>query len=904
MHGHDLGHACGFGKIITRPGVILPLSEENDIMVFGARGDSTAVLMTTNNATFEKQVFNRRETIRQTLREHISWNDSPVSIMEELATTAASSRAMSESAFSSIQFDTGTCLFHDSMFVTTSESQQDAGAPAAVAWRRVCSPYLDPFSENYIVKQLSSVVASFRLKSSSDKALEQRQRIVASAISLLAATAAQVMHLTNGRLTYVPSGHCTYITMPKQGSDSSKYEANLVVNDPTGSGWRVLEDTHSAVFKGKSSDSSNLMSRLETILEFSCKCVVDAILKTGMDKVAMRRAVDSLTISPLSSCSKTGSYPKMAVLTSGSSTVNGDGSLTVLTDDGQQHVQVPLSEFRVDVVVPDIDQPHYPGVSVNIEPRIIGDERLTSPSILQWFNIHKTVHQQVRVDGTVVATGEEDLEEIREDGKGIADDAGYDTAVSAWLNVPVYPVKSPKKWRACQISDKVSSDESWRSKLIRLHKFEWTCKQQENHRSDKWDMFDKIAASVAIVVDKTFSDRSVSDFQGIGANNRCGVDSEPIDGNLVNVNKLLWDIYGFGGNGNKPVVIIDKQKIDEQETEKGDGEEYVLTLIGNAPSATSVRAIRMLKQKNYSTRIKLFEMESKAKLAMGGRCSVACRWYEVSPSTVLGYPSDESDGGLHSSGTACRAKRRRQKIDKAMFLFTPRCLYHTSESYVHLYADDEGPYDRASFSPSLRKLTLGTDRSSDLLNMDVPRQIQALVERPLIIAAAAANSTVTVNESETAAPLGVTSVFEREGSEVEDGEVIGAVARGGRLDRIVIKEERNGTVLWNEITLMANDSSEHCKPFNTDSKLLPVVLSLPGTDDIQDESVDDGNQTGGELSCPNTLEVKCSSTDFYPCPSETAILRYGISNSLKRKMAAEEDSSSKGHKRAFLALAI
>ena len=48
-----------------------------------------------------------------------------------------------------------------------------------------------------------------------------------------------------------------------------------------------------------------------------------------------------------------------------------------------------------------------------------------------------------------------------------------------------------------------------------------------------------ISSSVAIVVDKTFNGRSVSDFHGIEANNRRVVDSKPIDGKLINANNLL-----------------------------------------------------------------------------------------------------------------------------------------------------------------------------------------------------------------------------------------------------------------------------------------------------------------------------------------------------------------------------
>lgn len=289
------------------------------------------------------------------------------------------------------------------------------------------------------------------------------------------------------------------------------------------------------------------------------------------------------------------------------------------------------------------------GITINAEPRIDGDEGSTSPSILQWYNIHQTESRQ-NVKENEGEKGEE-KELVMED---------------VWENIPVFPISAPKQWRACKISDKVFNGETWSSKLVRLHKFDWTCKKMQNasttqHRS----VFNRIAAAGAIITQKTFNDRSVSDNAGVRTINRCSMDAKNTDENLINATTLLRDIYGFEINKNRPIVALEKFKRGDGEKEdEGDGEDYAITLIGNAPSAASVRAIRMLKQKNYSSRKKMFESEAQRKITVGGECSSACKWHGVSPSTVLRYPSDESDGGVYSRGAACRAKRRRLNRDK------------------------------------------------------------------------------------------------------------------------------------------------------------------------------------------------------------------------------------------------
>ena len=155
---------------------------------------------------------------------------------------------------------------------------------------------------------------------------------MASAISFLVATAAHIMHLTNGQLTYIPEGHCVNITIPKHNLS----EVNLVINDPIGAGWRILRnDINKAV------TVPNIMSKLEILIEFSSKCVIHAIVKSGLDNEAMNAIVDSASSSSSSSLLFSESYlspPRMAVLTSGNSTVTGLGSSTTITEESKYYL--------------------------------------------------------------------------------------------------------------------------------------------------------------------------------------------------------------------------------------------------------------------------------------------------------------------------------------------------------------------------------------------------------------------------------------------------------------------------------------------------------------------------------------------------------------------------------------
>nr|BDT63024.1 MAG: wsv442-like protein [Trachysalambria curvirostris nimavirus] len=877
MHSHDPKYVSGFGKIITRPGVIIPLADDHSTVAIGARGDSTIVLMTTDNTEFERQVHMRREIIRSLLSMHARWDKSPVAFMEKLANMAAASNAMARSAISEIHFDAGSCLFNDDMFVRTEGNDADTVIPA-VALRRVCSPALDIFSKDYILKSLSSVMASFTVKSRPD-AIAERRKIVASAISMLAATAARVAQLTDGRLTYVPDGHCVSVAMLKHRSDPERFRVHLVINDPIGSGWKVLGDLERSLLEKKIA----VVSRLETLIEFSCKCVVHALLMRGLDSACMRRMVDSMEV-PFYQPKAVGSYPEMTLLTAGNSTVAGEGSV-VVTQDGLHHIHLSLTEFQVNIVLEKGSANNI--VAINIEPTLSESNHTVSPSILQWYAFPYTeAPDSRRPEKSTDGNNERDRESI-------------------WDSVPIRSAASAKpQWRS---SDEAVGGDSWRSKLTRLHRFYWVRTEgKENPVSaDRYSstVFDRIAAASAVVTSKAFTDRGVSnntDFFQKLTGQALPIERELDD--LINATALLCEIYGFDGNGNKPIVTLDKTDYPEGATTKrklreidalGDDAGYVLTLTGNAPDASSIRVIQLVKLRSFSSPARNFEEEFDELLLEEG-CSSACSWYGISPATAFGYPNDKP--------SFCRPMCKAKGKQTTMFLFTPRCIYHTSYCYVHLYAVSEGPYGAVNYDHYSRHLTIG-DGSYSADSVESQRAGFGMQGRVLlIIAALSARTHLSINQDMSARPLGITKVSYERSRGSHDKILIERDSDGDNNSSIGCKEIVTSSKLSNNPTCL--------KSFSTDNKIISVELLLRSESSYNraEESEGTRGKVGTDdttLCLSSTLEVKCSSMgdhDYFACPTEVAIRKYGvgISSPLKNKHEYDDVGDAKYEKATII----
>nr|GAV93211.1 envelope and capsid protein [Chionoecetes opilio bacilliform virus] len=487
MYGYDSSYVSGLGKIITQPGTIIHLGQ--DTLSFSARGDSTVILLTSDNDAFEKETVDIRAFIKYTLLKHTGWNESPVFFMDKLLQAATNSSAMAESMFVGLFFDTGTALLEDHLFSHGGVQNNPSGE---IMWRRVCSPMIEMFSTGYVIKNLSTLFSSFKVKNVnvSTSALNKRRKIVADALSILIAVAVQIMYVTNGELTYIPDGHCVNIAMSSYQSDN----VNLVINDPSGSGWKMLSPPENKVVEAPT-------TRLLDLVEFCSKCVVDAVSKNGLNNASMKKIVDSANIYPDPPRRGGGGrigcgagYPRVVVLTSGNSTTEGNGALCRIAEGGG-HNMYRLSEYRVDV------QSIAEVITVNIEPREIGKYEYTSPSILQWFDILL-------------------MPSLYDESTNVSLPLPNNTNI-LWKSVPVTAVHSPRQWRACEVSDKIDDPDEypWRNRLIRAHKFEWAC--SAGKRVDNRTLMENISVAVSIVSHNTFNE----DSKTVRTHRNCATDN-------------------------------------------------------------------------------------------------------------------------------------------------------------------------------------------------------------------------------------------------------------------------------------------------------------------------------------------------------------------------------------------
>lgn len=153
---------------------------------------------------------------------------------------------------------------------------------------------------------------------------------------------------------------------------------------------------------------------------------------------------------------------------------------------------------------------------------------------------------------------------------------------------------------------------------------------------------------------------------------------------------------------------------------------------------------------------------------------------------------------------------------------------------MHLYAHSEGPFDLAKFNPGTKNLTIGNDNGAEATSRDLPGQVIDSVERPLIVAAVAADSIITVNDFQTARSLGVTSASSssnsRENEDEEENEEEGQYS-----NRIIVKRDKDNGIVWNEISLKETDLDVTCRSFNTNYKIINIELSLPFQKEEEEE---------------------------------------------------------------------
>ncbi|AWM67245.1 envelope and capsid protein [White spot syndrome virus] len=769
-------YASWFGKMITDPGVILPVSK--DVVLFGSRGQSDVGIMTLDPHDLDIKITSKRIGVEERLAQY---NTLPMDFTRAMEKELNNSRNMKESIFTGIFLDTGSAIFEDNMF--------NGGGSAL---RLIRSPALNSAvfsSKNYIIKQLPTITKSLRRSQARDKQVDKtREKIVVDSFSILSAIAAQVMHLTDGEMTYVPDGHCVNVVM----SETNASSIYLIINDPTGSGWKIMPNNFNKTLEMR----DGVIDRVETLVEFACKCVASSLIKRGMDLVDMQRTIRSMDFLPPAS-STSNNTPRVAIMTSGSSTTTGIGSLSILAEDGSTHHQIKLSEYRTGLSITENNRE----VSFTVEPSIDGvqAEHPLSPSILQW--LPPLVKRPEVVAAAAAAVVEEENGDNKPSDKD-NEDKYSDT--DFWSNVPVTPLITPKKWRACKINDRAMIS-SWKNNLVKLHKYDWT------NKTTKVDYFDKMAAFVALMTFRKFQDILADNYVP---------PQTPSQGSeyavtMSNVATLFTDVYGFESNGNKPLFAL-----EQLENETGIESIYVLNIIGNSPDGNSVRVVRLEKEMSFLLKAKQYFTE----MAIPP-INEKCKWTDKAPSSVKEYK-------YFCDLTAPISKRPRKDnndggVEHSALTYTPRCIYHTERCLVHLYSEPEKITEHVSFNKDLNILEIGKNITNQYQTNY--KSIFEIVDVPIIVASMSSTKTMTVNNYIISTPSTTTKFVQ---DPPKTGKQLLAVeeVRNFKLKSVLVpppyfRDNKRNTTLCSQITEQNCPSSSEGGRFSCPSESLILKYS-------------------------------------------------------------------------------
>nr|BDT63555.1 MAG: wsv442-like protein [Pasiphaea japonica whispovirus] len=745
MHRVDVKHVSRIGNIITKPGVVLSLTQNNDVVGFGERGELSVALLTANDKdVFVKPLIRKKHMVESFLA---IYGVNPQTFIQELNNEINSSEAIKESVFKGFYLDAGLSGLFNLNFInyTTNLDSHCNGNNTSFNspffnLREISSPALEIFDDTFIIKQIPAILMSIsktKYENRNREVVQQRRQIVSNVISVLSAISAQILHLTNGKMTYVPDGHCINIAMLKTNTNShpnqscSKSQSQgifMVINDPIGSGWKILDD---GVINIDQSDT--ISSWIEKLVEFSAKCVVYAITKRGVQINDIQNIVNSIQFK--GNVTSLGNCPGVSVFTSGSCTTKGIGSVTVLTADGERHTQVELSEFRVDTLTSYYNN-FCSDTYFQIEPRVKnGGERLSSPSILQWFPAFSATIIENKIEKNRGLTFNES---------------------DVWQHIPVMPFCIPKGRRLFKIknmttpnkfiikSPSVSIAETIKKNPISLCRFDW--KQIDYEDKEKYqteNLHAKISAMIALMAHRKFQDLYYQNQQKCHQQNQQQHHQQqsplPCSPPTMSVASLITSVYGFKV---KPLIKIYKKTIKKNNSSKekvtamGDGSLYVISIIGNSPDGSDIYAIRIEKQVNYS-----MTAQEHLKCLGANKKNASCKWTKVAPTMIKGY---------YHNKHCTLSPYNNTYLSPNLLMYTPMCVHHTETSYVHLYREDRGFHtENIVFNYTKKYLQIKYNKEINIKD----KQIINTICTPLIVAALASEQTINVNGRVTAIPI-------------------------------------------------------------------------------------------------------------------------------------------------------
>jgi len=198
---------------------------------------------------------------------------TPMYVMNQIQQELNRSNAIFASQLTSVVIDAGSLLFSK----TRSELSSSSGS-GGIGWlKNRCDPI------ELGMYRVSTVLSMLPKKSENVSAESDRYAVIADVISLLIAIAIETARLTEGKLMYIPDGHCLFLAIYQEGLMTRPYsprrDLQLIINDPLGCGWRILGknpfSASTAVRK-----VSDPRYRVNFWTELATKCVCNAIFRS------------------------------------------------------------------------------------------------------------------------------------------------------------------------------------------------------------------------------------------------------------------------------------------------------------------------------------------------------------------------------------------------------------------------------------------------------------------------------------------------------------------------------------------------------------------------------------------------------------------------------------------------
>lgn len=771
MHRDDSEYFRRVGKIITSWGNAEQVSASSFIFSSSSILSSLALLDYRQDET-NAAVEQRATKVRAALAPFIGKEMTPNTMVDLLLFSSYTTEALQsqhqqgKSELFGVHFDAGSKMFQGII------GGRDG-------WNIINTP-VTARSEYSKITPLDAILHSF---TENESHRERRKRIVADVISVISGLAMQILQLTQGRVTYIPLKSCVYVA-----AISKTNKIVLLVNDPTGQGWKILPRNEVDY-----NDASEL-------LEFSVKNVTGVLFDQF----------------------------KISVLSSGTLTSEGTGMVTVVDKNLDVFNQVFLEEGKLYIggstnvitvnVLPDRIEEEQAGKRI----RRGNEEQRKSPSVFSWFNFKGNRNPTI-IDVSGSEDDEHDVLPFKRNVTGVR--AGG-------------VCKSTSK-KICRLVDKGG----WADHLFRLEKF--TKRPSDYEEEPSMKQLENLANGIGLVT-----------FLGSRDDN----DNDDADDKYIDAAYSLIDFNGEIGVNLLPIM---------ERSSKNDI--VCFSVIGNSPNSQSTRVVRFLKRATRPPAERSCNRSS-------------CSWMDVAPTSIV------STGGNRGQ---CNNEERTEPI----FIYTPRCIFHSLTASIHMFSDSEGPVDNMNIDGEGYKLTLDSNSTA---NIPV-ESIVNLVNKPLVTAAVSSTlqRDIVVNGNQMAKPLEL-FVARDEDSGANDNwrnDIRFMISVEGNDTKEFMDNEALKNIPWYETQTGSETRAPEYLLQKVDDRgrIINMVLTEITMQDAKTSRTEcaEGDEGVRGLAV-NTMKIQCSSRNTrYPCPHRKTLIKYGLLASSGAMSPIETEETTK-----------